>query len=220
MIIVNFKCYEESTGANAVKLALICEKVSKEMNVPILVAVQPADIYRVSKEVTIDVYGQHADAVHYGAFTGHVIVECLKENGAVGVLLNHSEKRMLIDEIEYVLHQARNNLFGVVICVSDSEIGEALSDLLPDSIAIEPPALIGGDVSVSVAKPSIISEAYDRIVKKNKVNLLVGAGIKTKDDVQRALDLGATGILVSSGVVLSKNPEKVLREFCEAFSKF
>jgi len=38
-----------------------------------------------------------------------------------------------------------------------------------------------------------------------KVKVLCGAGIVDKTDVQKALELGAEGILISSGVVKSRS---------------
>jgi len=220
MIIVNFKCYGEATGENALKLAKICEKVSKKTKVKIIVACQPADVYRVSSSVSIDVYGQHADAIDYGAYTGHVTVGSLKSAGAKGLILNHSEFKRVLDDIEDVLRLAKYSSMDVIVCASDSEIGEALGDLLPDYVAIEPPELIGGDVSVSCAEPELVKEAFTRIVHKHpEEGLIVGAGIHTKEDVVKALEYGATGILVSSGVVLAEDPEKELLELCSAFSK-
>ncbi len=44
--------------------------------------------------------------------------------------------------------------------------------------------------------------------KKTKV--LCGAGISTGDDMRAALDLGATGVLLASGIILSDDPKKAL----------
>ena len=44
------------------------------------------------------------------------------------------------------------------------------------------------------------------------VAVLCGAGVKTGEDVRTALDLGARGVLLASGVVKAKDPEAVLRD--------
>ena len=49
MIIVNFKTYRSATGEQAVELAQICEKVSKESGIPIIVVVQNIDLFHVSQ---------------------------------------------------------------------------------------------------------------------------------------------------------------------------
>ena len=72
-------------------------------------------------------------------------------------------------------------------------------------VAYEPPELIGGNISVSTAKPDIIEKA-SVLCEKNGVKLIVGAGIKTHNDILTSLKLGAAGGLVASGVVLASNP--------------
>ena len=56
------------------------------------------------------------------------------------------------------------------------------------------------------------------VVKKvnPNVKVLCGAGITTGQDVKKALDLGAHGVLVASGVVKAQNPKKVLEEFVKS----
>ncbi|MCL4406555.1 triose-phosphate isomerase [Candidatus Parvarchaeota archaeon] len=77
----------------------------------------------------------------------------------------------------------------------------------PTAIAYEPPELIGGDISVSSSKPEIVKEFCD-IVKSGSASLpLIGAGIKTPEDVKKSVELGAEGILVASGVMKSKDFE-------------
>ena len=70
MLIVNFKTYEEATGDRAVELAKICEKVAQESGKEIAVAVQAADVYRVSQAVGLKVFAQHVDEVGFGSNTG------------------------------------------------------------------------------------------------------------------------------------------------------
>lgn len=207
LIIINFKTYKESTGSNAVKLAKICEKVAKKSNKTIIIAVTNNDIYRVSKEVKIPVFSQHIDAVGYGANTGKVLAENVKENGASGVLINHSEDTIDLSKIEKVVKRARENNLIAVVCAPTPFMVEKISKFNPDFIAVEPPELIGGDVSVSKAKPGVITNS---LKKAGKVILLTGAGVKTKEDVRTAIKLGSKGILLASGVAKAKNPEKIL----------
>lgn len=41
---------------------------------------------------------------------------------------------------------------------------------------------------------------------------MCGAGVKTGEDVRAAMDLGADGVLLASGVVKAKDPEAALRD--------
>ena len=89
------------------------------------------------------------------------------------------------------------------------DLNEALKveKLKPDYLVFEPPELVGGNKSVSSAKPQLIKKISENL----KMNFLVGAGIKTKSDIDTAIMLGASGIVISSVVANSTNPLKNLR---------
>ena len=61
MIFLSLKTYRESTGSAAIKLLSCVKKVSEETGVEIVPAVQPTDIYRVKRELGIEVWAQHMD---------------------------------------------------------------------------------------------------------------------------------------------------------------
>lgn len=213
LIIINFKAYETATGENAVQLAKICEKVAKETNTEIGVAVQAADIHRISHEVSIPVLAQHIDDNSFGSHTGNVLAEAVKDNGAKGTLLNHSEKRLRLDILEASIKKAKDIGLVTVVCANDPKVGGAIVTFDPDFVAVEPPELIGGDISVSTAKPEIIIDSVYKICNGTKCDkVLVGAGVKTTEDVKKAIELGAVGVLVASGITKASDPEKALRD--------
>jgi triosephosphate isomerase len=217
VIIVNFKAYENASGQRALELAKIHEKVAKKTGVSFAIAVQPIDLRMVAAAVDIPVLAQHFDPVEFGPFTGHVLPHVLKEAGAVGSLLNHAERKLPLDVIEKSVELARSVGFFTVLCADTAYAGKALSEFDPDLIAVEPPELIGGCVSVATANPQLISDVVN-MVGSEKV--LVGAGIKTKQDVHRSLDLGAMGVLLASGVTKSLNPEEVLMDLAQGVLDF
>ena len=106
IIAINFKTYIEATGERALKIAKAAEKVYKETGITIVVAPQLADLYRIAQEVEIPVFAQHIDPVKPGSHTGHVLPESIKEAGAVGTLLNHSENRMILADLEAAIRRA------------------------------------------------------------------------------------------------------------------
>jgi len=57
MIFLSLKTYKESTGSAAIRLLSSVKQVSKETGVTIIPAVQPTDIYRVKRELGIEVWG-------------------------------------------------------------------------------------------------------------------------------------------------------------------
>jgi len=207
MLIVNFKAYAEASGARAVRLAKICDKVARKTGASIAVAVQPSDILAVASQVGIPVLAQHVDAVEPGAHTGAILAESIQEAGAIGSLLNHSERPMDLKDLAKAIKRLRKLDLVSVVCASSPAKEAKIAKLKPDILAIEPPELIGGKVSVSKAKPQLIEIAVKRA--KN-IPVLCGAGVHTTTDVATAVALGAKGVLVASGVVKAKNVEKEL----------
>lgn len=216
-IIVNCKAYENCLGDKAIRIAEVCERVAKLAQVTIAVAVDAADIYHVRMAVRIPVFAQHVDAVEPGAHTGAILPEAVKDAGAIGTILNHSEKKLTLPTLKKSIERAKKAGLLTLVCAATPEEAKKIAALKPDLIAIEPPELIGGNVSVSKAKPEVIT-ATTKAIKD--IPILCGAGVKTKDDVAKAMQLGAKGILVASGVTLAKNPEQVLKDFASAMQKF
>ena len=217
IIIVNFKTYFEATGKRAIELAKKAERVSDETKVSIGVAPQFADISIVAEAVDIPVFAQHLDPIKPGSYTGHVLAESMKEAGAVGTLINHSERQLKLSDINEVIEITHRNDLLSVVCANNPNISAAVATLKPDIIAIEPPELIGTGIPVSKAKPEVVTGTIKLVREVNpKVTILCGAGITHGEDVAVALKLGAQGVLVASGIVKAKDPYTVLREFAKA----
>ncbi len=212
-ILVNFKTYSEATGQRAVELARKAEKVSKETGACIAVAPQFADIALTAKTVEIPVFAQHIDPITPGGYTGHVLAESVKEAGAVGTLINHSERQIKLSDIDTAIRLAKEK--GLVSCVC-----AAVAALKPDIVSVEPPELIGTGIAVSKAQPEVITDTVKLVRRVNaEVTILCGAGISRGEDVAAALKLGTQGVLVASGIVKAKDPYSMLREFADATKK-
>ena len=217
MVIVNFKTYVEATGKRAVELAKKAEKVNRETKVRIGVAPQLADLAAVAAAVKIPVFAQHVDPVRPGGYTGHVLAESVKEAGAIGTLINHSERQLKLSDIDQIINIVRENRMSSVVCANNPSISVAAATLKPDMIAIEPPELIGTGIPVSKAQPEIVTGTVKLVREVNKkVTILCGAGISRGADVAAALKLGTQGVLVASGIVKAKDPYTIMHEFAEA----
>jgi triosephosphate isomerase len=213
IVVVNFKTYETSTGNESLKLAKICEKVSIETGKSVAICVSATDIYKISDNVKIPVFAQHVDPEDFGAHTGKILVSDIKDNGAYGSLLNHSEDRYRLDVLEEAIRKLHDNNLVSIVCANNDESAEAISTFDPDIIAVEPPELIGGNVSVTSADPSIVKITVEKVHKINKeISILCGAGIKNGEDVKAAIDLGCQGVLVASGVTKAIDPENALKD--------
>lgn len=217
-LIINLKTYIKGTDKYATKIAQICkelEKDAKKRDVEIIVCPQYFDL-KDTINLKIKTYSQHIDNVTIGAHTGHIVPENLATIKVKGTLISHSEHKLAIKDIEERLILAKKSGLETCVCARTPKKAEEIAKLKPDFIALEPKELIGGDISVSKAKPDIIKKALE---KTKKIPLLVGAGVKTKEDVEIAIKLGAKGILVASGVVKAKNVKKEIIELLEGFPK-
>lgn len=220
MVIINFKTYPQATGKKAVALAKTCQDVSLEYDVPIIVAPQIPDVYRIAESVDIPVFSQHMDPGEQGRFTGHTLGEALVEAGCSGTLLNHSENRMQLADIELAVTKARKLDLYTVVCTNNPRVSVAAATMRPDSVAVEPPELIGTGISVSQAQPEVISGTVELIRNVNKdVVILCGAGISNGDDVSAAMKLGAQGVLLASAVAKSDKPADVLKSLTGPLGK-
>lgn len=217
LIVLNFKVYSEAIGENGIRLARYAEEVSKEYGVSIAVAPPISMLSRVINSISIPVFSQHVDPHPPGSWTGSIVVEMIKECGAVGSIVNHSEKRMLLADISTIIRRLRENNLTPLLCTDTVETTMAGAALSPDIIAIEPPELIGTGIPVSKAKPEIVLGAVDVVRKINpSVHVLCGAGISAGEDVAKAIELGTEGVLLASAYVKAKDPRKLLSEMAEA----
>lgn len=211
VIVINFKTYPEASGPAALDLAKLCDQISSDSGASIIVAPPMLDLATVASAVRIPVFAQHVDSVPSGSTTGHVTVENAKASGAKGTLVNHSEHRIKIAEIHEIIDKTRLAGLSSIVCTNNLAVSKACAAMDPDFVAIEPPELIGGEVSVTTANPRIVSDTVESIRKISlNVGVLCGAGVKNGRDVAKALELGTEGVLLASGVVKAKDRRATL----------
>lgn len=215
MIFVNYKAYQEGVGDSAFDLSQKIANLSVKNNINIIPAVSSLDLYRIATSLNLSVWAQHVDPIYPGAYTGFVSPFALSKSHASGVFINHSEHRVSDNnryDIGFTINECRN--YGIETLLFASSIDE-LSKLIehkPDYISFEPPEYIGRtDISVATGKPEEILKASE-ISQKANIPLIVGAGIHNKSDVKKCLELGASGIVVSSDILKSIDQEKELED--------
>lgn len=202
VIVVNFKTYK--SGKDVLKLAKVIEKVDKDT----IVGISASDLCLVSQNTKLNVYCQHVDYFSPGRNTGFILPEAVMAAGASGVFLNHSEHKLDFEILEKSVRRCKEIGLKTLVFASDIEQAKKVETLAPDYIAVEPPELVAGDISVSTSRPELISN----VAKTLKSKFLVGAGIKNYNDVKKSMELGASGIAISSAITTSDNPSKVLKE--------
>lgn len=211
IVILNYKTYLESSGENALELARALKSASEESGITMVAAPQAADIYRIQDQISLPIFAQHIDPITPGGHTGSNLVETLIEAGISGSLINHSENRMKLADIDEVIQLCKQNDIESCVCTNNIATSKAIATFSPDAVAVEPPELIGTGIPVSQAQPEVVEDSVKGVKSINKkIKVLCGAGISTGDDMKAAMDLGADGVLLASGIVKAENPKEAL----------
>jgi len=211
VIVLNVKTYTEATGDNALAIATLMDKISKETGASMAIAVQATDISLCAKKINIPVFAEHIDPIKPGSHTGWTLPEAVKAAGAVGTLINHSEHRLLLADIDVCISRAKELNLDHIVCSNNVATSKTIAAFSPNFVAVEPPELIGGDISVTTADPDIVSKTVEAVKNIDKnVKILCGAGVKDGKDVAKAIELGADGVLLASGVVKAKDKKSVI----------
>ncbi len=211
IIVVNFKTYQTAQGASAEELAKAMAEI--ETSVRLVASVSAFDLAAVVQAAPdLEVWCQHLDPVGFGSNTGWLSPSTAMERGASGTLINHAEHKVSIEHVAMLLDQVPEG-FEVCACAADIEEARALSALCPTFVAVEPPELIGGDVSVTSADPAVVSGTAEAVREVSEgVGVLCGAGVKTGLDVSKAIELGTAGVLLASGVTKAEDPVSALED--------
>ncbi|MFB6078320.1 MAG: triose-phosphate isomerase [Halarchaeum sp.] len=207
-VLVNLKAYP----CDPVDVASAAADVADDAGVRIAVAPQAADLRPVA-ETGVETWAQHVSPNGYGSHTGSTLAERAADAGATGTLLNHSENRLKLADVDAAVGAAERAGLETCVCANNpAQIGAAAA-LGPDSVAVEPPELIGGDVSVATADPDIVTDAVAAAAAvDDDVDVYCGAGISTGDDLSAADELGASGVLLASGVAKADDPRAALED--------
>lgn len=210
-VLVNLKAYP----CDSVAVAQAANDVSEQSGVRIAVAPQTPLVESVA-ETGVETWAQHADAIDFGSHTGHTHAGPLADAGARGTLLNHSECRVTLADLDGAIQAATDADMETIACANNPRQVGAAAALGPDAVAVEPPELIGSGTPVSQADPDIVTDAVEAAGRvEDSVDVLCGAGISTGEDVVAARELGAKGVLLASGVAKADDPEAALWDLVE-----
>ena len=215
-IVVNAKVYLEATGGlPALSLARACQAEARHIGESIAFAPPLTELGALGRANVAPalLFAQHVDGLSPGVGTGFVTAAMVAEAGAVGSILNHAEHKISAEALASGIARLHEIGLHSLVCADSIAEARTIAKLHPTAIAIEPPELIGGDVSVTNADPSIVRDAVKAVRKVAPATLvLCGAGVKSGADVKAARKLGAHGVLLASGVVKAKDPAAALRD--------
>lgn len=154
------------------------------------------------------------DGIHIGRGMGTVLAEAVKEAGAVGVMLNHAEKKMFLKDIEAAIKRADEIGLATMVCGDTFDEIKEIAKLAPNIIVAEPTELIG--TGKAVDKEYV--EKCISIIRNINLDILVlpSAGISCGQDCYNIIKLGAEATGSSSGIVKAENPAATAEEMITA----
>ena len=153
LFLLNLKTYPGALGSGAERFGRLLEETGKELGVAVAIAPAAPDLGRLASALSIPVIAQHVDAIGAGAHTGSVPPEAVAQVGGWGSLVNHSEHPIPEPLAAETVRRLRTLSLIAVVCARDVSAARRLATSTPPYLAVEPPELIGGDRSVSTARP-------------------------------------------------------------------
>ncbi len=212
-IFINFKAYPSGLGLAQRELLDFLEQqpLTSPISPTSLHLIVPAtEILEIHQNYSLPVWAQHCDPVKTTRATGWVSAEMLKEAGAVGTLLNHSEHRLPPNVLKTTVGLCARHALQTIICCQTVEEGKTYAALRPTYLAFEPPELIASKTASVISNPTSHTSLTSLISLVSPLPLVVGAGIRTRKDIKEASKLGAAGVLLSS-VIMEGNQKNIKR---------
>ncbi len=200
-------------GKEVLKLARVADRMSVKYNVQIIITPQYVDIPILARAVkNLLVFAQHMDSLPVGRGVGSVLPEAIKAAGAVGVLLNHAEKKLSLAELERTIRRADEVGLVSMACADNLEEAVKIAQMQPNIIIAESPDLIGvgkraANDSQSIAETNAAIWAIDP-----EIRVLHGAGISRGQDVYDIISAGAQAAGSTSGIIKAEDPFAMLEE--------
>lgn len=200
-------------GKEVLDLARRADALSRAYRVQIVITPQYVDIPVIAHEVdALLVFAQHMDSLERGRGVGSVLPEAVKAAGAVGVLLNHVERRLSRDELARTIRRADEVGLATMVCADDARDAASIAELGPNVIIVEAPVLIAGGRR-DCGGHQAIAAANEAIWRVNpEIRVLHGAGITGAQDVYDVVAAGAQGTGSSSAIFTASDPQAMLEE--------
>lgn len=198
-------------GEKMLRLAQVIDKTAMKYDLDVIVTPQYTDISLLANNTErILVFAQHMDPLPVGRGLGSVLPEAVKAAGAVGVMLNHAEKKLTLDVVEQTIARADEVGLATIVCADTVEELTAIAKLGPNLLVAEPTELIG------TGKTSDSNYVIETIKQVRDINpdimVLQGAGISNGQDVYNTIKLGAQATGSTSGILKAADPEAMVEE--------
>ncbi len=205
-------------GERMLKLAKAIDRIAYKYDLDVIVTPQYTDIRLLAENTQyIHVYAQHMDTLVPGRGLGSVLPEAIKEAGAVGVMLNHAEKKLTLEQVKESIRRADEVGLASIVCADTVEEIRQVALMGPNLIVAEPTDLIGTGVASDMGYVRDTIEAVRKI--NPDIMVLQGAGISGPQDVANVIRAGAQATGSTSGILKAADPEAAAEEMLYALRK-
>mgnify|MGYP000594451857 FL=1 len=205
-------------GDDMLRLAKAIDRAAIKYDVDVIVTPQYTDIRLLAENTErISVFAQHMDYLTPGRGLGSVLPEAVKAAGAVGVMLNHAEKKLTLSEIEKTIARADEVGLATIVCADTVDELKAIAKMSPNLLVAEPTELIG---TGKTSDANYVKETIETVRAINPaIMVLQGAGISNGQDVYNTIKLGAQATGSTSGIIKAKDPEAMVDEMLSALRR-
>lgn len=205
-------------GKKLLDLVKAIDDYAIEFDVDVVVDPQTTDISLLASNTRrVHIYGQHMDTIKPGRGMGTILPEALKEAGAVGVLINHAERKMTLNEIAEAIQRADEVGLATMVCTDTVEEMKIVAKMAPNIIVAEPTKLIGTGTTSSM--DYVLDSIKTVKTIDPDIMVLQGAGISNGQDVYNVIRAGAEATGSSSGIVKAANQAAMAKEMISAVRK-
>ena len=196
-------------GDDMLRLAKAIDRAAIKYDVDVIVTPQYTDIRLLAENTErISVFAQHMDYLTPGRGLGSVLPEAVKAAGAVGVMLNHAEKKLTLPEIEKTSARADEVGLATIVCADTVDELKAIAKMSPNLLVAEPTELIG---TGKTSDANYVKETIETVRAINPaIMVLQGAG---------TIKLGAQATGSTSGIIKAKDPEAMVDEMLSALRR-
>ena len=206
-------------GEELLELMKKIDGFAQKYDMDVIADVQTTDLRIIAENTSdrIHVYSQHMDSIPVGRGMGRTLPEALKEAGAVGVMLNHAEHKLTLEEIEKAIKRADELGLATMVCADSIEEVKAIAKLAPNILVAEPTELIG------TGKPAD-KEYVDAVIKVIKeinpdIKPFPSAGISKGEDCYNIIKAGSSASGCSSAIAKAADPLALAEEMISAVRK-
>jgi len=154
------------------------------------------------------------DPLAPGRGLGSVLPEAVKAAGAVGVMLNHTEKQLTLAELRACILRAEETGLFSIVCADSIAEASAIAHLAPDIIVCEPSELIGTGQTSDEEYVRASTEAVRSV--NPDIQILQAAGISSGSDVYKVIRAGAEATGTTSGIMKAADREAMVYEMLGA----